>query len=533
MSFELKYKNYGTIDANPINLNWRIDENYGGFCNIYNNPNNVSFLGYSILDADGNLTYPVSLFVLGNAEKNKYIHACIRVEGGLYWHLAFYQSDNPRTINGNRLFMTSFATTTNLRDSFIKANLFMANIGDFFCICLSSTAINTPDINGFKAIGLTANYISDILTASPDGSMFSNEYGYPSNVGGYGGGSFDDSSDTIPIPNKPTLGVSSTGFINVYHTSLNALQNLGSELFPDIEDIIEPPTATEVADVLKETLFGINQSVSRIGSLITNSKLIDYIVDCHLLPVTPESGTLEKIKIGFKQFEVQGNKVLNDYIDFDCGSLSIAEYYQNFIDYVGTRAKLYLPFVGFVPIPNEYFQGGTLSVKYRFNVIDGSFMAYVVATSSKSQLTNTVIGSYGGNACVHIPITGTNYANMVSGLLNGTMGTLANAMCGNAVGTISSALSVMSNRPDMQSSNGYNSTSAFLGVRRPYLIIEREVSNFSQTYANEKGLPSNISKEICSLTGFVQMDNIHMDTLTCTDAEKEMIRQLLEDGVIV
>ena len=72
MSFELKYKNYGTIDANPINLNWRIDENYGGFCNIYNNPNNVSFLGYSILDADGNLTYPVSLFVLGNAEKNKY-----------------------------------------------------------------------------------------------------------------------------------------------------------------------------------------------------------------------------------------------------------------------------------------------------------------------------------------------------------------------------------------------------------------------------------------------------------------------------
>lgn len=160
-------------------------------------------------------------------------------------------------------------------------------------------------------------------------------------------------------------------------------------------------------------------------------------------------------------------------------------------------------------------------------------MAYVLSSSSKSELSNSVIASYGGNACVHIPITGLNYSNMVSGIASGTVSAIAQVGKGNIGSALNSAMETLSNKPSMQSSNGYNSTSAYLGIRYPYLIIEREVSNFSELYNNENGLPCNITKKISELSGYIQMDNCHMETLPCMEEEKEMIQSLLSSGIIV
>lgn len=375
------------------------------------------------------------------------------------------------------------------------------------------------------------NFLGEI-----DATFFSPTYGNGSVTGGYSGGSFDNSSDTISIPNKPTIGVSNIGFVNVYCPSQNALVNLGSELFPDFTPPPTPPTSTDVATALQMGLNNVVDNISNFTNMFINSKLIDYVIDCHCIPIKPTLIESENIKIGFKSFTPTAPKSTTDYVDFDCGTLNIKEYYTNFIDYVGTRAKLYLPFVGFVPIENEFFQNGLLQVIYRFNIIDGSFMAYVLSSSSKSELSNSVIASYGGNACVHIPITGLNYSNMISGLASGTVATIATASINKGLGAITavnSALNTLSSKPSMQSSNGYNSTSAYLGIRYPYLIIEREVSNFSEYYDNENGLPCNITKKISELSGYIQMDNIHMETLPCMEEEKEMIENLLSSGIIV
>lgn len=341
----------------------------------------------------------------------------------------------------------------------------------------------------------------------------------------------DPTSEEIPIPDVPPIGVTNVGFINVYKTSLNALLNLGSELFPNFT----PPEAYEVGDSIPEMIaYGFNNLTANISNILNsyiNSNLINYIIDCHVIPVSPSSSGSESIKIGFKSFNSTGAKVTSDYIDFDCGTISIKEYYGNFIDYVGTRAQLFLPFIGFVPIKNEYFQNGNLQVKYRFNIIDGSFMAFVISTSSKSQLANSIVGMYGGNACVHIPITGVNYANMISGVLNGITSTVSNS--GASADVANSALGTLAVKPTMESSNGYNATSSFLGIRYPYLIIEREVSNFSEYYPNEEGLPCNITRAIKELSGYVEMDNIHMETLTCTDDEKTLIENLLKSGIVI
>lgn len=379
-------------------------------------------------------------------------------------------------------------------------------------------------------VGLPKDTIKELL-GEVDGRTYDTEFGGISDADGYDP-NFDNSSDIIPVPNMPSVGVSNVGFVNVYKTTQGALQNLGADLFPDF---VPPPTPEPTEDLATTIAMGFTNVVENLSNLLSsyiNSNLINYIIDCHCLPVSPTVGESEPIKIGFKQFPQSAMRVKSDYVDFNCGTLSLKEYYGNFIDYVGTRASLYLPFIGFVPIKNEYFQDGELTVKYRFNIIDGSFMAYVLATSSKSNLKDTVIGTYSGNACVHIPITGVNYSNMVSGLVNGATA-IASASKGVGGVAINTALSTLSMKPEMQGNNSYNATSSFLGIRYPYLLIEREVSNFSELYPNEYGVPLNATKTINELTGYVEMDeNIHIE-LNCMDEEKTMIKELLTGGIII
>lgn len=378
-----------------------------------------------------------------------------------------------------------------------------------------------------------------------DEQVFSPDYGEPSDEEGYGVdgqyGTFDDSSDIIGIPTAPTVGMSSTGFVNVYEISPNSLTQFGSELFPDLSftPVSQLPAPTDVTTALENiatvlTDFG-NQIPNMIDMYINNT-LINYILDCHIIPVAPQTTGTSNIKVGFRTFTPLVNVVTSDYVDFNCGSLNIGEYYGNFIDYAPyTTAKLFLPFVGFVEVLPEFWQAGTISITYRFNIIDGSFMVFIKSTSSKSKLSDTVIAQYGGNVCVHIPITGTNYSNMITGLV-GAVGGVATHGAGasSIVGGMASALNTVATQSGMQSSNSYNSSTAFLGIRTPYLLIERTVANFSETYDSERGLPSNISTSFSSLTGFTSSSTVHLDGITGATAEElDELSALLAGGIIL
>lgn len=365
----------------------------------------------------------------------------------------------------------------------------------------------------------------------------SDQYGNASTPEGYSGGTFDDSSDTISIPTAPALGVSSTGFVNLYNPSAQALQNFGADLFPDltfapVSNLPTPSSPTEALENIATVLTTIGNQVPNMIDMFINSQLINYIVDCHIIPVAPTTSTAQAIKVGFKTFSQTAAVVTSDYIDFDCGSLNVGEYYANYIDYAPyTSAKLFLPFVGYVDILPEYWQSGTLSVTYRFNVIDGSFIVFVKSTSSKSNLSDTIIGQYGGNCCVHIPITGVNYANMVSGIATGAAAVIS---AGNANGgskLLETASGVAAMRPNIQSSNGYNATTSFLSCRTPYLLIERSVASFSRDYAEENGLPSNVTETLGNLTGFTTASTIKVDISGATEAENAEIAALLAGGI--
>lgn len=408
-------------------------------------------------------------------------------------------------------------------------------------------AIITSDDQAFPPTGATGNsyWCWGIRCVNwnnfrNDVKEYSEEVGEMSQEGGYTGGTFDDSSDVISIPTMPTVGVTTAGFINVYKITQSELIQFGAELFPNLSFTPvsqggSPSSVTDALVAMAQVLVDFGNQIPQIIDMYINSNLINYVIDCHIIPVAPSTGGSSPLKVGFKTFSQNPLTVTSDYVDFDCGNLNVGEYYANFIDYAPyTRAKLYLPFVGFVDLAPEYWQSGTLDVKYRFNIIDGSFVAFVISTSSKSKLANTVIAQFGGNACVHIPITGQNYANTVSGLVSAVSPLLPSATGGVGDALVNVANSVANNKPNIQQSNGYNSTTSFLTVRVPYLLIERSVSNFSRKYADENGIPCNITCDFSALSGLTKATMQHMDGIHgATDDDLDEIAQLLSEGIIL
>lgn len=323
-----------------------------------------------------------------------------------------------------------------------------------------------------------------------------------------------DTSDTINIPGNPLIGVTTAGFINVYNPAINALQGLGDILFPQFT------TPTDIVN-----------AVEQLYNVIANQNLINYVIDCHVIPVTPQTGSAVNIKVGYRDTGIAAPKVTNDYIDATCGSLSIPEYFHGYQDYITTRSKIYLPFVGFVDTKPEYWQAGTISVDYKFNVIDGSFMAYIRSVSSKSALNGSVIAQYAGNACMHFPITGVNYANMVSGIVGAAAGAITTGGASAVLGGAWSAANTLAQGGNVQQSNGYNSTAALMGVREAFLLIERPVPAFPSKYSHDKGYPSNISTQLSNVHGYTEIEDIDLSGIPLTQVELDELRGLLKEGV--
>ena len=378
---------------------------------------------------------------------------------------------------------------------------------------------NTGDIyglSGFITVNLT--YFENEGDFSYPINNVDENFGPGSEPDGYGQNgtpAFDHTSDTIDIPAMPVVSSADTGFMHVYKVNSGALATLGQYLFP---------TAATITD--------IESALRAIAGIFAYRDSVQYIVDLHAIPIQPTVTGSDYIKIGSLSTDISQPVVPIDYVDFDCGSMSIPEQYCNFVDYTGTTCKLFLPFVGFIDISPEYWNGGTINVTYRFNVIDGSFMAYVRSSSSKSNLKNSIIGQYGGSACLHLPVIANSYGAVASGLVSGSMQMAAGSATGNVGGAIEGAMTAGNFQGKMSQSNNYNASTSFLGCRRPYFLIEREVPCFSENYPHEKGLPLNVSMSLGSVHGFTVIEDIDLSGITgATENELTELRQLLKEGV--
>lgn len=325
-----------------------------------------------------------------------------------------------------------------------------------------------------------------------------------------GDGQWDKSSETIDIPTMPTVSISDTGFVSVFNPTLSQVKALADYMWAGAFD------------------------VSLFKKVMANP--MDSIIGFALIPCEPTVSGVNTVKVGNIDTGVSMNAVSNQFVDVDCGTLDLNEYWGNYLDYAPyTKITLVLPFIGSVHLSPDDCMKKKIGIKYRIDILSGGCVAYVTCNGS-------VLYQFTGSCSAQLPITNLDYRGMISALIS--IGTTAvgvgSAIASGgitapmvAVGVGNTANNVMNGKPNIQHGGSLGSTSGFLGTRIPYLIITRPRQCVPTGVNKFKGLPSLITSKLKNVTGFTQVHDIHLDDLPCSDAEKTELRSILESGVIV
>lgn len=230
-----------------------------------------------------------------------------------------------------------------------------------------------------------------------------------------------------------------------------------------------------------------------------------------------------------KQIEVVGNAVGT----FDCGKITISEFYKSFLDYNPyTKVTAYLPFIGFVDLNVDDLIGATsIHLKYRIEFLTGNCLATITVERPNFKVC---FYQYSGNCAIQIPLTGSRQSNALLGLVAGAGGVAGAIASGNpmfAIGGAQALEGIAKKEPTRSGSMQGNV--GLLGNMQPYVIIERKVPNNSEAYSALVGRPSNDYKAISECSGFVQFSDFKLNNLKCNDSQKSMIETLLRNGIFI
>lgn len=469
---------------------------------------------------------------------------------GIYKRVYTDASTYTDTIWGNEQGPVGYNFTVQ-SDRITDKTVFIVGFGNYnnvSCLLVGISTQNTVvstggiDCNGLYVTSTHDNFISWLGGDIP-GEDFSPEFGDESQADGYGIGgvigTHDKHSDHVGIPAKPQYGFTSAGFLNHYRISPQGLSMLGEALFPE-------PQGPSL-DVLG--------AIDRLCVNMYNSKIIDYIIDCRIIPVVAPATNMVNITCGGKvllhpttQQAYSAYLVDEDFVDVDCGVITTPLTEGCFLDMI-TKAKIFIPFYGFVDLAPEYWHGAKIGLYYRFNLMDGSFMAWLTSAPFRAELESMgdmeIIGQYAGNACIHLPVNSQSYSQIIGGMIT-TGAAVVGAAAAGAIGgaaaktiaagavqtAVSGAANIANGRPQLINNNSYNGSAALMSCRTPYLLIEFAESQFSKRYVDENGLPAIVNRVLGTMSGFTTCVNPIIN-FACEQEEAEEIRNLLRSGVIL
>ena len=362
---------------------------------------------------------------------------------------------------------------------------------------LDLTAMN----NGMKGKGNGST--DDSIRTNPNPPTGDDDTSTP----GGGDGNYDDKSDPIDFPELPTGGALTSGMIKGFVIGSAALAALQNRLW----DISIFDIATQFQKLVNEPM--------------------QCFISLHAMPVLPTTNpTAEHIKLGGYDTEVSANKITNQYVIVNCGTLDISKYWGSALDYAPyTRIEIFLPFIGLKSLQIEDCMGAKLQLKYYIDCLTGACTAFIKCGQS-------VLYTYTGNCLQHIPVTGQSsdllHANISAiGMtaVGVATGNPAAAVSGAAAGAINSATA----KNHVQRSGDLAGSAGIMGDYTPYVIIHRPVQSLAKGYNNYKGYPSNITAVLGTLSGYTEIEHIHIAAAGATDTELQEIEKLLKAGVII
>ena len=246
---------------------------------------------------------------------------------------------------------------------------------------------------------------------------------------------------------------------------------------------------------------------------------LSNIVSCKLLPFSL-SGTGKTIKIGNINTQVTALEVDKQVIRKNGGGLKLNRYFNNFLDYAPyTKISLYLPFIGFSQIENEYMYDG-VSIEYLFDIITGEML---VLLKSNGKTFRSINGSFG----IDIPFSSTNKAQIEGSFLSKIAKDVIDV---NPIGLLDTYTDIATSRFKTSNSSSPSSVCAYSAPLQSFVTVDRPILNKPSSYNHDVGQKCVGSYYLRNLRGYTEVENIELNC-PCTDSEKNEILSLLRSGV--
>lgn len=321
---------------------------------------------------------------------------------------------------------------------------------------------------------------------------------------GGGGGSFDNTSTPIDIPGLPTVSAASTGFISLFNPTLSQLNQLASYMWSDLFQI----------DGWKK-LF---------------ADPMDAILGLSIVPVAVPSGGTREVKVGNIGTGISLTVASSQFVKVDCGTIDVNEYWGAYLDYEPyTQAQIFLPYIGIRPISVDDIMGKTVRVVYHVDILTGACCCFI-------KCGNSVLYTYNGQCSIPIPITGANYTSVVNGVISiaasvGSLVATGGASAPIAAPSIASS-AVNQMKPQIEKSGSISGSAGVLNMQTPYLILIRPRQALPSKQNEFIGYPSLITVQLTELSGYTEVQSIHLENIPATQEELAEIQSLLEGGVI-
>ena len=429
-----------------------------------------------------------------------------------YTTVIVYSPSSPGVNTDSDLYLTFAYDSENVAAVFLPVIYKADGLGAGYSWGLSSG--NMP---GEVAMAAIYNWL---LGSSGSGSGYPYDTGTQDDGGNPAG---PQPGDHMPRPSVPTLSGLNAKLVTLYAPTDEQLEDIAAYLWS--------------SDV-----------ITNIRKFMNN--FADNIIALYILPYKPAN-------LPTKNFTV-GNMTSGDitdvayvtsrFADIDMGSVTVKTTYDSYLDFSPyTRFKIYLPGVGLMDLsaddimcPTDPETGtlnpveeSTISVKYTLDLMTGLLVAFVFVNGEMRY-------QFPGKVGYNIPITGANYTSLVTGAVSAMAGLIGAAATGGlsapiTAGAISAAVSgtVNAMKPEVHRGGNLSGDVSSMSEESPYLIYYRPNKPLLENQAAFTGFPSYKTGTISSFSGYTLFLDAHIESVSCTSAERDEIMQLLKGGVII
>lgn len=320
-------------------------------------------------------------------------------------------------------------------------------------------------------------------------------------------------------PSAPTVNSVKLSNLHNYWISESQMQSFYSEVWD-----------TDLTDFVKGAFTGIY------------SNLISNVVSLKFMPTTAENlggtGDASPVILGFKTYDTLTVQTIGNTTApiVNIGSYKFAKEYNSFADYAPyTDVKLYLPFVGIVPIDTNLFMGSgggetaTLNIKAQYDLQSGLITYFIMRNK-------TMISSVSGHMAVEVPISlqsGLDTFSTMSRNFSGKVWDFAmEGAKGNPIGMISEIAQGSATAPPQTIFASTGGDGAFYSHPKCMIMIKHPQYNRPKNYSHVVGFPAYVTKKVSDLQGFNIVQNPVIPLADgMTGAEHDMIVTAMQSGL--